>query len=187
MLTGACTHCNSGTHAREIEKNTCFQLLCVEAVLYQIADTYDALQLIVLDNWQVTDPRYRHSRKHGIHAIGRATAEDRRRHQLLDIKAEYCGAVSGHRVSCTVSGSALRAAVSDWQHPEEPFAGAGPHFSLTVYHPTSTCRIGDFVDPRLRVKGVGRLRVADASVMPAVIGGNTNAPSIMIGEKAAEM
>jgi len=61
------------------------------------------------------------------------------------------------------------------------------HFSLTVYHPTSTCRIGDVVDPRLRVKGVGRLRVADASVMPAVIGGNTNAPSIMIGEKAAEM
>ena len=56
-----------------------------------------------------------------------------------------------------------------------------------MYHPTSTCRIGDVVDPRLRVKGVGKLRVADASVMPAVIGGNTNAPSIMIGEKAAEM
>src|SRR5207245_2799032 len=50
------------------------------------------------------------------------------------------------------------------------------HFSLTVYHPTSTCRIGDVVDPRLRVFGVGKLRVADASVMPAVIGGNTNAP-----------
>ncbi|HJU15765.1 MAG TPA: GMC family oxidoreductase N-terminal domain-containing protein [Stellaceae bacterium] len=61
------------------------------------------------------------------------------------------------------------------------------HFSLTVYHPTSTCRIGDVVDPRLRVKGVGRLRVADASVMPRVTGGNTNAPTIMIGEKAAEM
>ena len=57
------------------------------------------------------------------------------------------------------------------------------HFSLTVYHPTSTCRIGDVVDPRLRVKQIGRLRVADANVMPAVIGGNTNAPAIMIGEK----
>jgi choline dehydrogenase-like flavoprotein len=61
------------------------------------------------------------------------------------------------------------------------------HFSLTVYHPTSTCRIGDVVDPRLRVLGVTRLRVADAGVMPNVISSNMNAPSIMIGEKAAEM
>jgi choline dehydrogenase len=61
------------------------------------------------------------------------------------------------------------------------------HFSLTVYHHTCTCRIGDVVDPRLRVLGVGNLRVADASVMPNVTSGNTNAPSIMIGEKAAEM
>ena len=61
------------------------------------------------------------------------------------------------------------------------------HFSLTVYHHTCTCRIGDVVDPRLRVLGVRNLRVADASVMPNVTSGNTNAPSIMIGEKAAEM
>jgi choline dehydrogenase len=61
------------------------------------------------------------------------------------------------------------------------------HFSVTVYHLTSTCRIGDVVDPRLLVLGVGKLRVADASVMPNVISGNTNAPAIMIGEKAAEM
>jgi choline dehydrogenase len=61
------------------------------------------------------------------------------------------------------------------------------HFSLTVYHLTSTCRIGSVVDPQLRVVGVGKLRVADASVMPNVVSGNTNAASIMIGEKAAEM
>ena len=61
------------------------------------------------------------------------------------------------------------------------------HFSLTVYHHTCTCRIGDVVDPRLRVLGVDKLRVADASVMPNIPSGNTNAPSIMIGEKAAEM
>jgi choline dehydrogenase len=61
------------------------------------------------------------------------------------------------------------------------------HYALTVYHETSTCRMGDVVDAELRVKGVGRLRVADASVMPNVTSGNTNAPSIMIGEKAAEL
>ena len=61
------------------------------------------------------------------------------------------------------------------------------HFSLTVYHHTCTCRIGDVVDARLRVMGVRGLRVADASVMPNVTSGNTNAPTIMIGEKAAEM
>jgi len=61
------------------------------------------------------------------------------------------------------------------------------HYSFTVYHPTSTCRIGSVVDPRLRVTGVAGLRVADASVMPNVTSGNTNAAAIMIGEKAAEM
>jgi choline dehydrogenase-like flavoprotein len=60
-------------------------------------------------------------------------------------------------------------------------------YSLTVYHLTSTCRIGDVVDARLRVHGVGGLRIADASVMPDVVSGNTNAAVIMIGEKAAEM
>nr|ART35744.1 B72 [uncultured bacterium] len=61
------------------------------------------------------------------------------------------------------------------------------HFSLTVYHLTSTCRIGSVVDSELRVGGVGKLRVADASVMPNIVSGNTNATAIMIGEKAAEM
>ena len=61
------------------------------------------------------------------------------------------------------------------------------HFSITVYHLTSTCRIGSVVDSRLQVGGVGKLRVADASVMPNIVSGNTNATAIMIGEKAAEM
>jgi choline dehydrogenase-like flavoprotein len=61
------------------------------------------------------------------------------------------------------------------------------HYSFTVYHLTSTCRMGSVVDAQLRVNGVAGLRVADASVMPNVTSGNTNAPAIMIGEKAAEM
>jgi choline dehydrogenase-like flavoprotein len=61
------------------------------------------------------------------------------------------------------------------------------HYSFTVYHPTSTCRIGSVVDSRLRVVGIDGLRVADASVMPNIVSGNTNAAAIMIGEKAAEM
>jgi choline dehydrogenase len=57
----------------------------------------------------------------------------------------------------------------------------------TVYHPTSTCAIGSVVDPQLRVYGVEGLRVVDASVMPTITRANTNAATIMIAEKAADL
>ena len=66
-------------------------------------------------------------------------------------------------------------------------------FSFTGYHPVGTCRMGDsrrtdtVVDPQLRVKSFGALRVCDASVMPSLTNGNTYAPTLMIGEKCADI
>lgn len=61
------------------------------------------------------------------------------------------------------------------------------HFASTVYHPVGTCAIGSVVDANLRVMGVRGLRVADLSVAPSLTSGNTNAPAIMIGERAAAL
>lgn len=63
--------------------------------------------------------------------------------------------------------------------------------STSIYHPTGTCKMGAgedaVVDSRLRVHGIGGLRVADCSIMPEIVSGNTNAPAIMIGEKASDI
>ena len=70
---------------------------------------------------------------------------------------------------------------------EADLRAAAGAIGTTIFHPVGTAAIGRVVDPRLRVRGVGGLRVIDASVMPTITSGNTNAPVMMIAEKGAEM
>ncbi len=91
----------------------------------------------------------------------------------------------------------LSGVVTGELHPGSAFASDQamaaelPNRIHTVYHPVGTCRMGSderaVVDPELRVRGVDGLRVADASIMPSITGGNTNAPTMMIGERCAEL
>ena len=82
-----------------------------------------------------------------------------------------------------------------WQLPDNPgdedFVEHARNWTQTLYHPVSTCAMGTgqdaVVDPELRVNGIDGLRVVDASVMPVVPRGNTNAPTVMIAEKAADL
>jgi len=76
---------------------------------------------------------------------------------------------------------------------DEELAEAATRIGTTIFHPVGTCKMGPASDPRsvvdhrLRVHGVPGLRIADASVMPTITSGNTNAPTLMIAEKAAAM
>lgn len=108
--------------------------------------------------------------------------------------------VKGIQIARKISNTApLKAHISEEHAPGkdvafDDFEGTldwARRTAVTIYHPTGTCKMGiddkAVVDPRLKVKGIEGLRVADASIMPTIVSGNTNAPCIMIGEKAADL
>ena len=74
---------------------------------------------------------------------------------------------------------------------DEELVKAGSDYTQTIFHPVGTCKMGQddmaVVDEKLRVRGIKNLRVIDASIMPNITSGNTNAPTIMIAEKGADM
>jgi choline dehydrogenase len=107
-------------------------------------------------------------------------------------------AVAGVRTARAIAGAAAMRPYVRREHMPGPQAQddnallefARSH-GATIFHPSGTCRMGRdtlaVVDERLRVHGVAGLRVVDCSVMPTLVSGNTNAPVVMIAEKAADM
>ncbi|MCC4263283.1 choline dehydrogenase [Oceanimonas baumannii] len=139
------------------------------------------------------------------HSRGRIRIISADPHQYPSIQANYLSAEEDCRVAVDAikvarriaEAEALKPVILDEHVPgrqyqsDEQLLEAARKFSQTIYHPTSTCKMGQddmaVVDSRLKVHGIEGLRVADASIMPVIVSGNTNAPSIMIGEKAADM
>ncbi|MCU1645135.1 MAG: putative choline dehydrogenase [Nocardia sp.] len=114
-------------------------------------------------------------------------------HNYLATESDRASLLAGLRIGLDIASQPALQAVrtGDFTVPEgdsdAELLTYAQRTAQTLYHPTSSCAIGSVVDSRLRVLGIDGLRIADASVMPSVTRGNTNAPTIMIAEKAAAM
>jgi choline dehydrogenase-like flavoprotein len=124
---------------------------------------------------------------------GLPDAKPRILHNYLTTEDDRRSMIAGVRILMEIARQEpLRSmARGEWRVPasdsEEDIMAFVRLAGQTVYHPTSTCAMGAVVDDELRVLGVEGLRVVDASVMPSITRGNTNAPTIMIAEKAADL
>lgn len=120
-------------------------------------------------------------------------AKPRILHNYLTTEEDRQSLIAGCRIALDILAQpAMQAVVkAEYLQPaddsDEGLLAFSKQVGMTIFHPTSTCAIGQVVDPELRVYGVEGLRVVDCSVMPSIIRGNTNAPAIMIAEKAADM
>jgi choline dehydrogenase len=120
-------------------------------------------------------------------------AKPRVLHNYLTEEDDRESMIAGMRLALEIAEQPALKAIErgPWRVPrsdsDEDIMDFVRQVAFTVYHPTSSCAIGAVVDPELRVYGFEGLRVVDASVMPSITRGNTNAPTLMIAEKAADL
>jgi choline dehydrogenase-like flavoprotein len=149
---------------------------------------------IVVDGWAVSACLLRPASSGAVKLRSLVpSAKPRILHNYLTAEEDRRTLMDGVRKCLEIAGQPAMQAVStgDYGVPAgDDDASLMAHIernSTTIYHPVGTCAMGQVVDAELRVLGVDGLRVVDASVMPTLIRGNTNAPTIMIAERAADL
>jgi choline dehydrogenase len=121
------------------------------------------------------------------------TAKPVIRHNYFAAEADMQSVLGGLRAMLEISRQEAMRPFCETPHTypdgedEESLRAHVRRNTQTIYHPAGTCAIGSVVDPELRVLGTEALRVVDASVMPSVVRGNTNAPTIAIAERASDL